>query len=170
MEFYTGLIEFNWTLLINMCTMIVLFLILKNKFFEKIRNHMIKRQEAVANSIANAEQKNLEADQLKADYQKKLADVDEEARERIRLAAVKAESQAKDIIAEAQRKSVELLKKTEQEIEREKIKAIGELKDQIAELAMYAAEKVIEKELDARAHHAMIGRIIEEAGAVKWQN
>jgi len=170
LEFYTGLVDPNATLLINMATMIVLFLIMRKMFFHKIRAHMVKRQEAVANSIADAEKKNVDVELLKAEYQKKLADIDEEARERIRLAVVKADSQAKNIIAEAQKKSIELLRKNEAEIEREKIKAIGDLKEQIAELAMFAAEKVIEKELDAKAHHAMIGRIIEEAGAVKWQN
>jgi F-type H+-transporting ATPase subunit b len=170
LELYTGLIEFNWTLLINMASMIVLFLIMRKKFFHKIRNHMLKRQEAVANSIANAERKNVEAELLLADYKKKLAEVDEEARERIRQAVVKAEAHAKDILAEAQKKSVELLKKTDIEIEREKHQAIGDLKNQIAELAIFAAQKVIEKELDAKEHHEMIGRIIDEAGTVKWQN
>jgi len=56
------------------------------------------------------------------------------------------------------------------EIQREKIKAISELRSQIAELAIFAAEKVIEKELNAQEHHSMIGRIIEEAGTAKWQS
>lgn len=170
MEIYTGLIEFNWTLLINMASMIVLFLILRKKFFLKIRAHMQKRAQAVSDSITNAENKNVEAAQLYADYQKKLADVDEEARERTKQTMIKAEAQAKEIIAEAQKKSVELLKRNELEIEREKEQAVGDFKDQIANLAIFAAEKILEKQLDAKEQHVIVGKIIEDAGRMTWQS
>ncbi len=170
MELYTGLIEFNWTLLINMASMIVLFLILRKKFFLKIRTHMLNREQAVADRITNAETVNASADQLYADYQKKLSGADEEARERIKQAMIKAEAQAKEIIAEAQKKSAELLKRNELEIEREKEQAITDFKDQIGNLAIFAAEKVLEKQLDTKEQHVIVGKIIEDAGRLKWQS
>lgn len=170
MEIYAGLIEFNWTLLINMASMIVLFLIMKNMFFEKIRHHMLKRQEAVSDSIANAVKKNVEADQILVDYQNKLAQVDEEAREKIKLAMVKAENQSNEIITEAHRKSTEILRRAEEDVAREKEQALKDLKNQIADLAILAAEKVIEKELNTKEHHALVNKVIDEARSSQWQS
>jgi F-type H+-transporting ATPase subunit b len=153
-----------------MASMIVLFLILKNKFFDKIRNHMLKRQEAVSDSIENAVKKNIAADQLLVDYQNKLALVDEEAREKIKQAMVKAEIQSNEIINEAHRKSTEILRKANDDVEREKEQALKDLKNQIADLAIFAAEKVIEKELNTKEHHALVSKVIDDARSSQWQS
>ena len=55
-------------------------------------------------------------------------------------------------------------------IEREKEKAVNALKDDIASLALMAASKVIEKDLNDEAHNALINQFIEEVGDTKWQN
>ena len=56
------------------------------------------------------------------------------------------------------------------EIERDKNLAMEEAKDQIAMIAIMAAEKIIEKELDTDGQTQIIDNILEEAGASGWQN
>ena len=60
--------------------------------------------------------------------------------------------------------------KAEQEIERQKDAAITEAREQIGMLAVMAAEKIIEKELDDVGHTKIIDSILDEAGAAGWQN
>ena len=56
MEIYTGLIEFNWTLVMVWVTVLVLYLILKRNFFDKINNFITARQEGIQKQFDEAEQ------------------------------------------------------------------------------------------------------------------
>ena len=100
----------------------------------------------------------------------KIADIEGEGREIIKNAKQKADAQAKDIIEEANRQAAEMLKRAEEEIEREKLRAMADMKVQIANLAIFAAEKIIEKQLDYAGQQEMIAGIIEQAGKAEWQN
>jgi len=170
LELYTGLIEFNWTLLFIWMTLAALYLILKHFFFEKVHNFMVARENQVKDSFANAEKTNLLAEEKLRDYEMKIADIEGEGREIIKNAKQKADAQAKDIIEEANRQAAEMLKRAEEEIEREKLRAMADMKVQIANLAIFAAEKIIEKQLDYAGQQEMIAGIIEQAGKAEWQN
>lgn len=63
-----------------------------------------------------------------------------------------------------------LIKQTENEIERLKKKALEEMRTEIGALAIFAAEKILEKELNHQEQQAVIGKIIDEAGNAKWEN
>ena len=62
------------------------------------------------------------------------------------------------------------MKNAEKEIERERSRALADVKEEIAVLAMMAAEKIIEKELDAEGQNQIVENILKEAGASGWQN
>ncbi len=170
MELYTGLIEFNWTLVMQWVTVLVLYLILKRFFFEKVHNFMLDRQNAVKDSFDQAERTNQIADEKLAEYNKKILNLENEGREIIKNAKIKAEATAKEITDEANRKANEMLLQAQREIEREKLKAVSEMRQQIASLAIFAAEKIIEKQLDASGQEEIIQRVIEQAGNSGWQN
>lgn len=169
-DIYTGLIEFNWTLLFIWLTVLVLYLILKHFFFEKVHNFMVARENQVRESFENADKANRLAEEKLQDYEKRIADIEGEGREIIRKARIKAEEQAKGIIEEANLKAADMIKKAEQEIEQEKIRAVAEMKLQIAGLAIFAAEKILEKQLDDAGQQEMIAGIIEQAGRSQWSN
>lgn len=166
----TALIEFNWTLLMIGINILILYLILKHFFFEKVRNFMLERQNAVVDAFENAERVNLQADEKLSEYKNQIANIESEGREIIKVAKIKADTQAKDITDEASKKASEMILQAQREIEREKIKSISEMKHQIASLAIYAAEKLIEKQLEETGQEEIIQRIIEQAGKTEWQN
>jgi F-type H+-transporting ATPase subunit b len=170
LEFYTGLIEFNWTLVMQWVTVLVLYLILKRFFFEKVHNFMQEREASVRDAFENADRVNLQAGEKLSAYQKQLSNIETEGREIIKNAKLKAEALAKDITDEANRKANEMILQAQREIERERIKAVAEMKEQIAGLAIYAAEKIIEKQLEQSGQEEIIQRIIEQAGRSEWQN
>lgn len=167
---HQGLIEFSWTLVMIWVTVLVLYLILKRFFFEKVRNFMLEREAAVRDSFDNAERVNLLAEEKLTDYKEQIANLEAEGREIIKNAKVRAEAQAKDITDEANRKASEMIVQAQREIDRERQKAVAEMKQQIAGLAIYAAEKIIERQLEASGHEEIIQGIIEQAGKAEWQN
>lgn len=170
MHMYQGLIEFSWTLVMNMVTIIVLFLILKKFFFEKVHNFILARENTVKDTFENAEATNRKADEKLDNYNKRIAKIESEGREIIKNAKVRADAQAKDIIDEANAKASEMLLQAEKEIELDKFRAIAEMKTQIATLALLAAEKILEKELETKGQDQLIDTIIEQAGISEWQN
>ena len=158
------------TLIMNWVTLLVLFLILKKFFFEKVRNFIAARERAIQDAYDNAEITNNKADMKLEAYKKRIADVEGEGREIIKKAKEKADGQANDIIDAANKKAEEIMVKAKNEIEREKAQAIVDMKGQIAMYAVMAAEKIVEKELEVEGQDAFIDKIIEQAGTSKWRN
>ena len=169
-NYYSQLIEFNWTLVMNWVTVIVLFLILKKFFFEKVHNFIVARQNAVQDAFDNAESVNRAAAEKLETYNKQIANIESEGREIIQKAKNRADDQAKRILDEAQQKAEALMERTRTEIEREQRKAVAEMKSQIASLALMAAEKIIEKDLEIEGQDAFIDQIVEQVGTSAWQN
>jgi F-type H+-transporting ATPase subunit b len=165
-----GLIDFGPTLLMNLVTLVVLYLILKKFFFEKVRGFVQSREQTVKDSFDNAEHVNRLADEKLREYNEQLSQIDAKRRETIREGKERADARAKDILEDANRKASDLIAQAEREIEREKTKAIGEMRDQIASLAVYAAEKILEKELDTNAQAAIIDNVIAQAGSSGWNH
>ena len=170
MELYAGLIEFNWTLVFIWLTVITLYFIMKHFFFEKVHNFMVARENAVKESFENAEQVNLLANEKMDKYDKKIAELESEGREIIRNAKIKADQRAESIIDETNVKVEQMLKRAQEEIDREKAKAIVEMREQIAAMAIFAAEKIIELQLDMSGQEELLAGILDEAGRVSWRN
>ncbi|NMC55618.1 MAG: F0F1 ATP synthase subunit B [Eubacteriaceae bacterium] len=170
MSIYTKLIQFDWSYLMIIVNVIILYLIMKRFFFEKIRNFMQKRQDDIKDALDNADKVNADAEIMKKDYEKKLQNIEEEGRTIIKNSKIKAEEKAREIISQAEQKSDQMKKQTEAEIERQKRAAIEDMKDEIAALSILAAEKIIEKQLNIAEHQAVINKVLSEAGNIKWQN
>ena len=82
-----------------------------------------------------------------------------------------SDHRAKRVIIKAAEDDSDSIKKRAQiEIEREKEKAINSLKDEIVTIAIMAASKVVEKDLDVEAHESYVKQFIDEVGDAKWQN
>lgn len=162
------LIQFTPTLAMNMITLLVLFLILRKFFFQKVRSFMLAREQKVTDSFANAEKVTQEAEKKLEVYGEKLDGIEQERTDILKESKLKADEQAKNIIDEATEKAHRIIMDAEKEIERERANAMDDMKEQIALLSVYAAEKIIEKQIDAKEQQQIIDGIIEEAGKTTW--
>lgn len=170
MKIYTGLIQFDWTYLMIAVNMLILYLIMKRFFFAKIRDFMQKRQDSITQAIEAADKVNIDAENVKIEYEKKLSGLEMEGRDIIKNSKIKAETQAREIINQAEQRADSIKKQAEAEIERQKRAAIEDMKDEIAALSILAAEKIIEKQLNAAEHQAVINKVLNETSKMKWQN
>ena len=158
MHGYQALFNLNWNFLFSIITFIVLFLILKHFFFEKVHDFMMKRQQEVEDSLNNAAETSRIADA-------KLA----ESRAIIKKARDEAKIQADGIIDAANEKAKAAITRSQEEIRREKFNARKELKEEVGSLAVLAAEKIMEREIDADRQKDIVDRIIEEAEEKTWK-
>ena len=170
MEMYQGLIEFNWSSLMILCNVFILYIILRKFFWEKIKKFMDDRAAAVQDAIDEAEAVNKRADEKMANYSKRIANVEEEGREIIRASKQQADAQAQIIIEEARQQASDIIAKAERTIEQEKAQAMEEMRKEIASIAMLAAEQIVGREIDNVGQDAIIDQAIEDARSAKWQN
>ena len=166
----TGLIEINWSIIMIWITVIVLFLVLKKFFFEKVKNFMETRSNSIQDAFDSAEAVNRRADEKMQNYTKRIANVEAEGREIIRDAKIKADAQAREIIEDANKQATEILNKAEKNIEREKQKAMEEMRKEVAALAMLAAERIVEREIQNIGQDEIVDEVINKARSTGWQN
>ena len=81
-ELYQGLLEINWNLLFSAITVLVLYLILKHFFFEKVHKFMVARQEAVQKELDDASRRKMMLTQC-LQITKKRCPVQKKKRERL---------------------------------------------------------------------------------------
>ena len=168
MEMYQPLLTINWNLLFTAVTIIVLFIILKVFFFEKVHKFMMDRENEIRSSIENADNVNKLADEKLQNYEAKIANVEMESRQMLKAARDEAKVQAKEIVDSANEKARNLIDHSQNEIRREQYNARKELKEEVGNLAMMAAEQILEKELSPETHEEIINKIIEEADEKPW--
>lgn len=151
-------------------TVIVLFLVLKRFFFEKVKNFMETRSNSIQDAFDSAEAVNRRADEKMQNYTKRIANVEAEGREIIRDAKIKADAQAREIIEDANKQATEIMNKAEKNIEREKQKAMEEMRKEVAALAMLAAERIVEREIQNIGQDEIVDEVINKARSTGWQN
>lgn len=165
-----GLVEFNAAFVIQIINALVLFGALTYILFKPVTEFMDKRTDRIQSSIEEAETNAEETGKLRAEYEEQLKNIREERNKIIEEATKIAETRSNEIVKAAKEEAEKVLERTRLQIGREKQSMMDELRGQISVLAIAAASKVIEKNLDETVHQDMIQQFIDEAGETKWQN
>lgn len=146
---------------------IILLIAMYFLMYKPLKKTMDLRHDKIKGDIEAAESLKSDADQMKAEISAELAKSRETAQEIINRAEKTAEAQKGEIIAEARVEAQKLIEKANAEIREEKEKVLSEIRNEAATLAIFAASKLIEKDLDDDAHKKLVDKYIEEAGEVQ---
>ena len=168
MEIIAPLIGVDWTLIMILATFLVLYLVVKKVFFEKIHDFMQAREQKVKDQFDNADAAEKLAGERLSEYESKLDGIETERHELLKEAKEIADRRGEQIIKEAHAQAEQIIKRAESEVERERALFAETMRDQVAMLAIYAAEKIIEKQLDESEHAALIDDIIKKDGNKAW--
>lgn len=148
----------------------VLFLVLRHFLFTPVSNFLQERKEKISSDIKEAESQKVEASKLKSQYEAKIEEAKEEAKEIIESSRKRGDEIREEIVSDAKKEANNMIDKAKKEISREKEKAQQELKEEMVTVAMLAASKVIDENLDDKKHKDMINKFIDEVGENQWQN
>ena len=151
-----------WTMLFAWANLLILYLFLKKLLFKPIKNMIDSRQKEIDDAYESAEEKNREADELRASYEKKLADAARESEERVRTATRRAELESEEILRNAGREADRVIERAEERIELERRAALEDIKNEVSGIALEVAAAVIERDLSAEDHAALIDEFISE--------
>ncbi|MDQ0508559.1 F-type ATPase subunit b [Aedoeadaptatus ivorii] len=151
-----------WNVLAQWGATLILFLVIRHFVYRPMSEFLAKRQEAVTSDLQQAEDRRLEAEQLKAQYEEKIddakregAEIVEESRKRAKLMEQRA---AEDARAEARA----LMERAKGDIDREKKNAEKEVRTETADLAVLIAQKLLKENIEVSDQDRLVDGMIEE--------
>lgn len=159
------MLEFDiWTILFSVINILVLFFFLKKFLFGRVNDILEKRAAMVQADLDQAKQSAAEAAELKSNYEQTLVGAKQEAREIITAAERSARTQSSEITAQAQAQAESLLTEAQKEIERERQRTLDSVQGEIADLALAAASKIMEKQVDDATNRELVNAFLSEEG------
>ena len=153
-----------WEIITQLINLLLLVLLLKHFLFKPVQNILNARQAEINKDYDEAEKAQTQAEALRDEYEKRIADAKAEAADIVSAATRRAQLNGEAIVREAQDQAARVKEKADAEIEQEKKKAMNELKDEISDIAVDIATKVVEREINAKDHEKMIAEFIEGVG------
>jgi F-type H+-transporting ATPase subunit b len=150
---------------VNIVGFLILLAIANNMVFKPINKVLEERQQDVRVTYDKLEAEQQQMQQLRSDYEQRLASIEAEAREKIQSAVKEAQATRDQIVAEAQTRSREMITRAEQEVTREKEQALIAIREQVVNLALGAAHKVIGDNLDDKRQRSLIAEFINAGTA-----
>ena len=145
--------------------LLVLYLFLKKFLFKPVTAFMEKRTATIKESLTNAETVKLEAHELKQKYEDQLRSAKVEVEKIMNDAVIRANKEHDAIVDAAELKAAGIIENANKEIERNKLSVLKDIKNQVSSLALAAASKVIEVNMDTAANRAIVDKFINEEGA-----
>ena len=166
MEF-KPLVGLTYELFFTLANVLILFLILRKVLFKKIIDVMDARDADIKNNIEAGQKAKEEGMKFKSEYETKIQDARDEGQMIVDFARKRAEEKSDTIISEANKEAEYIKQKANNEIAKEKEQAFNNIKSEISEIAVLAASKVIEKDIDKAKHEDLIENFIKEVGEAK---
>ncbi len=159
------MLKFGPTFIWVAVNLLVLYWFMRKILFKPVTQFMDNRTNSIKESIENAEKNKADALQLKKSYEDQIRGAKDEAERIINDAKAKANREYDSILAAAKQDAETVLVNARAEIERERDQMIKEIRGQVAGLALAAATKVLEANMDTASNKALVDKFIDEAGA-----
>jgi len=120
------------------------------------------RQRAIVGRLEDAEKAKTDAEKLRADYERQVAEARAKGNEIIEEARKAAEQMKNDVVQRAQTEAESILSKARDEAGTEKTRALAEARQEVANLSVDLAEKVVGQSLDRQTQLGLVERYIAE--------
>lgn len=139
---------------------LMLFLLYKLAW-KPITAALNEREETIDTSIKRAERALIEARQIQEENEKARREAEQDAQRILREAREAADRMRTEEVEATRSRIRQMKEQAEADIEREKQSALEELRDEVTELAIRAAEKILQENLDANRQRKLVDRFID---------
>lgn len=165
MQEFQALVEMApWTMIAMLCNLLLLTLMIKKFLFKPVQAILAQREQEITKTYDEATQAKTSAEEMRAEYEQRLAAAKEEATDIVKTATARAQARSEELLGAARTEAAAAKVKADAEIEAQRKKAAGALKNDIAGIALEIAGKVVEKEIDPTAHKSLIDAFIDNVG------
>ncbi len=140
----------------------VLVLILKKFAWRPVLELLEARRAKIATGLGEIDKAKSDVETLKADYSKKIALIQEEARGKIQEAIQEGKSVSREIQESARKQAKEILEKSKDDIAIETAKARISLRNEIANLVAFATERIVNEKLTEKKDEELIAKYLKD--------
>ncbi|MAF85047.1 MAG: ATP synthase F0 subunit B [Dehalococcoidales bacterium] len=155
------------TLLAQIINFAILLVLLYLVAYKPIMRMFDERSRKIKESIEQTESIKEQAAHAEEEAEKRIEAAGKEGQELVARAVRTGEEVRQQTQQEAKRDAELLIARARTEIQRERDEAIGELRKEFADLTIKAAEKVIDRSLDKKAHRQIIDKVLKESTTLK---
>ena len=138
--------------------------------YQPVLDFLLARQTRIENDRDSARENLREAEEAKALYMARLAQIDSERAQILDDARKTANINRSEILDEANGEASEILARARREINMEWNKANDEIKTQIIEVSSLMASRFIGEYIDGEASDRLYNQAIADLGDVKWKD
>ena len=153
-----------WQILISLINLLIIYRILKKFLFKPVQKVMNERQAQVDRIYGDANQSKAQAEQMKQEYEQKLASAREEADGLVKNAVQTAQKRSDQMVSEASAQASRIKQKADEEIAQQRKKMLQDVRDEISDLAVEIASKVVEREISPRDYDGFVDEFIRNVG------
>jgi len=155
------------TLLAQVVTFLALFIILRFVAYKPLLRMLDERSKKVKESMDQTDLIKAQAARAEEDSKKRIEAGIKEGQDLINRATRAGEELRHQAQQKAKDEAEALINRARDEIQRERDEAVGALRQEFADLTIMAAEKVIDRSLDKKAHRDIIDKVLDEAQTLK---
>jgi len=146
-----------WTIL----TFLVLLVVLKKLAWKPLLHALTAREENIRVSLQQAEEAQKAAKELLEENRKQLAKSGEESQRIIREGRELGEKLKAEIVERANSASRQMVAQAKEEIGREREAALLQLRGEVADIAIMAAGKILDANLDSPKQRALVDSVLQ---------
>ncbi|MBX7245476.1 MAG: F0F1 ATP synthase subunit B [Candidatus Sumerlaeaceae bacterium] len=138
------------------------FWIAKKLFWTSILKAIEDRQFRIKSEFDRIDSLQQEVSTMKADYSKRLADIEKEAQQRKQDEIVQGRKMAEEIVAQARQDAQAELERVKQNLAIETDKMRASLREEVVQLTLGATEKLIREKMDDGKQRQLVSQFVEE--------
>ena len=153
-----------WTIIFQICNLLLLVYLMKKFLFKPVQNILDKRQQEIDGIYEAADADRSSAAEMKEEYTLRLAAAREEADQLVRIAVDEAKRRGDGIVDEAHKQAAHLKRRAEDEIALERAKAYQEFKKDISGIAVDIARQMVGREINSDDQASLVDDFIRNVG------
>ncbi len=142
---------------------LILFPVIKSFFLKPLQEAIDQRTHSLESTFADAENLRAEMAQMKSDYEKRIIQTEEDARNQIQSQIKEAQDLRTQMVSEANARVEEMQRKAREEMESERNRVLTEVRLHVADLSLQATEKLLNENVDNERNRRLIDEFIATA-------
>lgn len=149
-------------LLLTVCNFLLLVFLLKKFAWGPVIGALEKRENQIESDKQTAAAARQSAEELKKELDERLAQISNEATQKMAAAVKAGEAQKEQLLAQAKEQTERMLQQAKDQLEAEKNKALADVRGEIAQLSLLAAARVMQRQVTDDTADQIVAQVLEE--------
>lgn len=151
----------------NIGVFVIWIAALHSFFYKPLEDAMENRTSALEATFSEAENLRVQMNEIRASYEKRLADTEAEARTQIQAQLKEAQELRQKLMGEAAAKYDAMMAQAEADVSALRAKASEELRKEVVGLTLKATERLLGENVDNARNRALVEEFVSKAGAAE---